>query len=574
MAENWEKIVLSAKVFGHLSQGLYRTPAGAIKELISNAFDADAYVVRIHTDFPRFESFSCEDTGGGMPHTEFARLMNSGIGNSPKRSYSQYTSSKLGRPYIGRLGLGILALAQICSQFDIISHHKGTETAFKATIKFPAYTREEIDKIDASEFDLVEGGQYKVETIKFDATKPGLRIFTMDLRESFRKRMRGLAKYGNKNRAGHNIPYATFESFIDSIYTHQPLTKSLNLQSDYEQLLFGLALAAPLKFLSHRNVAASIPPMVARQERIEKYKFEVRVDNLLLAHPVCLPSDQKGNTAESCEVKDPVKDGFLLEDGAFTAQCAVSRRPIRVAESDERFNLYDFQYDNTVAGRKLKFGGYLFQQTGRLYPRDIQGILIRIHDVAIGKYDNSMLSYPLAEGPRYSMVSGEIFIEAGFEDALNIDRDSFNELHPHFMRVQAYVHGLLHELIFPETWNEEKGRNKARRVAAHRESAKKFMSGFTAATGEKFSTIKEILPTAPHKRAPKAGSNPVLFVKSRREIQVDRRHPLLQLILKRTKFASLMEKIVIAFERASIEPNITRRRELFYKLLLEIVTGL
>src|ERR1700721_1437633 len=106
MTEHWEPIVLSAKVFGHLSQGLYRTPAGAIKELISNSFDADATLVRIHTGFPRFETFSCEDNGTGMSDDEFERLMNRGIGNSFKRSSPGRVTEEYGRPLIGRLGLG------------------------------------------------------------------------------------------------------------------------------------------------------------------------------------------------------------------------------------------------------------------------------------------------------------------------------------------------------------------------------------------------------------------------------------------------------------------------------------
>ena len=82
MTDPWQPIYLSAKVFGHLAQGLYRTPAGAIKELVSNSFDADATLVRIHTGFPRFETFSCEDNGTGMSRGEFERLMNRGIGSS------------------------------------------------------------------------------------------------------------------------------------------------------------------------------------------------------------------------------------------------------------------------------------------------------------------------------------------------------------------------------------------------------------------------------------------------------------------------------------------------------------
>src|SRR6202021_3501995 len=107
MTEHWEPIVLSAKVFGHLAQGLYRTPAGAIKELVSNSFDADATLVRIHTGFPRFETFSCEANGTGMSEDEFRRLMNRGIGSSYKRISPATETEEYKRPLIGRLGLGL-----------------------------------------------------------------------------------------------------------------------------------------------------------------------------------------------------------------------------------------------------------------------------------------------------------------------------------------------------------------------------------------------------------------------------------------------------------------------------------
>src|SRR5579864_3258775 len=121
MSQAWQPIYLSAKVFGHLAQGLYRTPAGAIKELISNSFDADATLVRIHTGFPRFETFSCEDDGTGMSKDEFLRLMNRGIGSSFKRSITTALTEVHQRPLIGRLGLGILSLAQVCTRFEIVS---------------------------------------------------------------------------------------------------------------------------------------------------------------------------------------------------------------------------------------------------------------------------------------------------------------------------------------------------------------------------------------------------------------------------------------------------------------------
>src|SRR5688500_15304115 len=99
-SDGWEPIKLSAKVFGHISQGMYRTPAGAVKELISTAFDADATHVKIHTDFPTFSAFSCEDDGGGISEVDFVEMMNRGFGSSTKRSQDGQMTPRFHRPLI------------------------------------------------------------------------------------------------------------------------------------------------------------------------------------------------------------------------------------------------------------------------------------------------------------------------------------------------------------------------------------------------------------------------------------------------------------------------------------------
>src|SRR5208337_3638618 len=292
MGESWQPIYLSAKVFGHLSQGLYRTPAGAIKELISNSFDADATLVRIHTGFPRFETFSCEDNGTGMSRDEFQRLMNRGIGSSYKRTSTTAATDVYRRPLIGRLGLGILSLAQICTRFEILSHHKNTKTAFRATIEFPPYTRKEMDRIikrlsDVKEDEQIHGGKYQVIEEKYDSNKEGVRVFTKYLREPFRKRMCAtLQRVANKQKRGAPEPYRTFQSYLQAIYSVRNPVQSLNLVSDYDQLLFGLALAAPLPFIDGHNLVVELPVMRDRQAELQSFEFQVQVDNLSLANPV------------------------------------------------------------------------------------------------------------------------------------------------------------------------------------------------------------------------------------------------------------------------------------------------
>ncbi|WP_119391157.1 ATP-binding protein [Taklimakanibacter lacteus] len=581
MPEQWKPIVLSAKVFGHISQGMYRTPAGAIKELISNSFDADSRLVRIHTGYPHFDTFSCEDDGTGMSRDEFLRLMDQGIGSSYKRANNKTTTDKYKRPLIGRLGLGILALAQICSRFDIVSHHRETKTAFRATIKFPPYTREEMDKITAktsAKEEFVQGGEYQFDEEKFSVEKQGVRVFTKYLRESFRKRMRSsLSRYANKKILKQSRPYKNFENFLEAIYQPHSLNKSLNLLSDYDQMIFGLALAPPLPFISNRNIVTKIPAVATRQTELSEYKFQVLVDNISLANPVCLPSDRKDSSTSKCRVKGAEIKDFPLVDGPYKAKCQVTQHHVAVVDSDETFNLYAFDYNNKdVAGSRLAFSGYLFQQTGRLYPRDIQGILIRLNNVAIGKFDNGMLTYPYAEGPRYSMVSSEVFVRNGFEDALNIDRDSFNELHPHYIRLQAYMHALLHELIFPETWGEEKQRNRQRKDTIKVEQDTRFVTNLSRATGDPVRSIRRV-EVAKEKGAHTPRSvpvQPVEFHSQNEEIEVNADHALLQPLFRRTKYAPLIERLVVAFERSNSEPTVAKRRELFYKLLNDIFSDL
>lgn len=196
--------------------------------------------------------------------------------------------------------------------------------------------------------------------------------------------------------------------------------------------------------------------------------------------------------------------------------------------------------------------------------------MIRLQNVAIGKYDNSMLTYPYAEGPRYSMISSEIFVEVGFDDALNIDRDSFNELHPHYVRAQAYIHALLHELIFPETWTEEKNRNRKRREKASKAKFRSFLQHYGHVTGQEITSIERAEVKAEEYSKQESRASPVAIKGRQRTAEIDLSHPLIRPLLRRRKYAQLVEKLVIAFERANSEGSASARRELFYELLAEV----
>jgi HSP90 family molecular chaperone len=60
------KIKVHEKALAHLSRGLYRSPASALRELVSNAWDANATTVTINTNYPNFYQLSVEDDGIGF----------------------------------------------------------------------------------------------------------------------------------------------------------------------------------------------------------------------------------------------------------------------------------------------------------------------------------------------------------------------------------------------------------------------------------------------------------------------------------------------------------------------------
>src|SRR6267142_1262950 len=97
---------ISLSVLDHLGRNLYRSFATVLGEAISNAWDADAKNVRIYINRKK-NSFFIKDDGEGMDASDFQNKFLK-IGYSKRRT-GKNTSTK-GRPFIGRKGIGKLAL--------------------------------------------------------------------------------------------------------------------------------------------------------------------------------------------------------------------------------------------------------------------------------------------------------------------------------------------------------------------------------------------------------------------------------------------------------------------------------
>ena len=75
-----------------------------------------------------------------------------------------------------------------------------------------------------------------------------------------------------------------------------------------------------------------------------------------------------------------------------------------------------------------------------------QGSLIRIHGSSGTLFDPTFMRYQVSEQNRLRQVTCEIFVSEGLDGALNIDRESFNNAHPHAVYITKWLHGALRQL--------------------------------------------------------------------------------------------------------------------------------
>ena len=114
---------ISLSVLDHLGRNLYRSFVTVLGEAISNSWDANANNVWIYIDKEK-NNFFIKDDGDGMTADDFQSKFLK-IGYS-KRKKGENTSSK-GRPYIGRKGIGKLALLSCSKRITVISKIKDGE---------------------------------------------------------------------------------------------------------------------------------------------------------------------------------------------------------------------------------------------------------------------------------------------------------------------------------------------------------------------------------------------------------------------------------------------------------------
>lgn len=106
---------ISLSVLNHLGRNLYRSFMTVLGEAISNSWDADAKNVWIYIDKDK-NSFVVKDDGDGMERDDFQNKFLK-IGYSKRKSGR--TATKTGRHFIGRKGIGKLALLSCAKRISV-----------------------------------------------------------------------------------------------------------------------------------------------------------------------------------------------------------------------------------------------------------------------------------------------------------------------------------------------------------------------------------------------------------------------------------------------------------------------
>jgi hypothetical protein len=123
-AENQFTFEISLSVLNHLGRNLYRSFMTVLGEAISNAWDADAENVWIYIDKGE-NSLVVKDDGEGMDADEFQYKFLK-IGYSKRKEGS--TSKRKKRPFIGRKGIGKIALLSCAERISVLTRKSVGDT--------------------------------------------------------------------------------------------------------------------------------------------------------------------------------------------------------------------------------------------------------------------------------------------------------------------------------------------------------------------------------------------------------------------------------------------------------------
>lgn len=490
------------RVIARVTDGIYRQPGSALRELISNAYDADATRVVIKTDAPRFERISIEDNGHGMSPEMLAHLLLH-IGGSSKRSNigqqlgvaseSDATRSPGGRRLIGKIGIGLFSVSQLTHNFQIITKVKDDPYRTIATVALKQYSDEPTASQNAKreyETGKVNIWREKATDLDTHGTTIVLTKIRPQARDTLRSRDIWASVEQNENaenaidgeerqeiepprfhigrvdssgtllkKTGElfsSVPWSkgdkpaeSFRKLVQCVWKEVEDTTP-NPQLDrifdyYLRMVWQLSLAIPVPYVEGHlfDLPASRWASIFELANIPKGS----------AQPVS--GKKNASIRQTLGLHDPqdsvgkfevyVDNLQLLRPIRFRGlpfgNHAITKPLVFLGSYREEFT----KVPRELSGGPLAFEAYLFW-TPKVAPTEHQGSLVRIHGSSGTLFDPTFMRYQVSEQTRLRQITCEIFVSEGLESALNIDRESFNSAHPHSVVLTKWLYSALRQL--------------------------------------------------------------------------------------------------------------------------------
>lgn len=531
-------LTTNERVLARITDGIYRQPASALRELISNAYDADAHEVVILTDAPRFSSIVVRDDGIGLSPETLKHLIQN-IGGSAKRTKEggklEITSkddpdrSPGGRKLIGKLGIGLFAVSQFTRHFMILSKQKGDDFRTIADITLgPVTSDERLHSYDRNAQPEIETGKARIHcepVSKADVDSQGTEIRLLDLLprtqaelasedwwakldfqkadddgeitierphfhigRSDKKHKEDLVEAPSLPWKDEQKPGEKFLSLVSGIRelasSHVELVDLEKVCDRYLQTLWTLALSAPIEYVGPH-------PFDLTGDDAQVFELQNAVRGQ--AKLVSLNGNATPRAALGLKTREPRHgDKFSIEiDGVKLARPIVFRDQPKASAAVKNPLLFVGKCREVFKGKPaemsggpLDFEAYLFW-TPKVIPTQHQGVLVRVGGASGALFDRTFMGYQVSEQTRLRQITAEIFIREGFDGAINLDRESFNFSHPHYQFLVKWLHSAIRQLT-----NKHKEVGKAIRTervakagAATREALDKKVSTMLEARG-------------------------------------------------------------------------------------------
>ena len=127
--KSWQKrITVDRRIVKLLSASTYEDFPGSIREMVSNAYDADANKVDIRIDIEN-DSIVVSDDGNGMTPDEFDFFL-----RIAGQERGRAVSPEFGRSRIGQFGIGFMAIFPFAKRIQVTSTARRSDVSFQATI--------------------------------------------------------------------------------------------------------------------------------------------------------------------------------------------------------------------------------------------------------------------------------------------------------------------------------------------------------------------------------------------------------------------------------------------------------